>query len=225
MNFKTFESYPEMETAMVSLLGDALAGRLAPPPYAVMLTGGRTPLPIYARLAASGLRAHPEVYVVLSDERYVSPGDAAHNFSGIVPALDAMGVSRQRRLVPRTELPLDQAVAIFDADLWTTLGLAPLQFALLGMGADGHVAGLFTDDDVRRGEGDCAVAVSRPDGMRGISVSASVLGGVAQVVLFVQGADKGPAVAALGRAPNTLIAGRVLGACPRLDVWYCMEAG
>ena len=80
------------------------------------------------------------------DERAVPPSDAASNF-GVASRLwlrhvpvDAARVHRMRGELP----DLDEAARTYAIDLTGTLGAPPrLDLALLGVGADGHVASVF----------------------------------------------------------------------------------
>jgi 6-phosphogluconolactonase len=95
------------------------------------LAGGRTPLPVYARLAAS---AHARSIVAIpTDERCVAHDHPACNLRALRAAFGGSGVDT---------LPLTSPDGAPDA---TPLAAhaQPFDAVLLGMGADGHFASLF----------------------------------------------------------------------------------
>ena len=96
-------------------------------------------------------------------------------------------------------------------------GRIPL--GLLGMGADGHTASLFTTEDLERAEGHLVIVVDRPDGMQGISVTPALLQKIDRIIFLITGADKAPMVNRLLQAPETLTAGLAIRHCKQVEVW------
>lgn len=95
------------------------------------LAGGRTPLPVYARLAAS---AHAHAIVAIpTDERCVPHDHPLCNLSALRAAFDGSGIDT---------LPLTAADGAPDL---AAIATHPRDFdaVLLGMGADGHFSSLF----------------------------------------------------------------------------------
>ena len=102
------------------------------------LAGGRTPLPIYARLAASSDAAN--VTAVPTDERCVPHDHPACNLHALRNAFagsDGTVVTSLTRDDGDIEASLRQARALL------ALNPQPFDAVLLGMGADGHFASLF----------------------------------------------------------------------------------
>ena len=97
-----------------------------------------------------------------------------------------------------------------------------LHLALLGLGEDGHTAGLFGGvRDVP--EGRYAVAVERPDGLEGVTVTPEVLRRARHVLFFVAGEGKREVVERLQSAPRSLAAGRAVEGHPSCEVWYTVH--
>ena len=102
------------------------------------LAGGRTPLPIYARLAASA--AAGNITVVPTDERCVPHDHPACNLQALRSAFagsESIVVTSLTRGDGDIDASLKQSRALL------ALNPQPFDAVLLGMGADGHFASLF----------------------------------------------------------------------------------
>jgi 6-phosphogluconolactonase len=212
-----FASRAELEAALTQRLLGALATR---GPSALMLSGGSTPMPAY-RAAARALGAHDDrLHVLFSDDRYVPADAAASNFFQTRPLLDALDLPDESLLRVRTQLTLQAAAQDYDRQLATLLSAGVhIGLGLLGLGADGHTASLFSAADLERGRGRYAVAVERPDGMSAVSVTAGLLATVREPVFVVAGADKADAVTRLIRGDPTLIAWQAVQGCEQVELW------
>lgn len=220
MKLCRFASPEELTDAVVALLARHLAPHPSPRWRAVMLSGGRTPLPAYRALAAEGVVAAPELRFLLSDERYVPPTHPDSNFRPLADLFTALSVPGDRLLRVNTSLPLDEAAEQYHRDLQALLqGGAHFTVGLLGLGADGHTASLFSPADVRRGAGRLAVAVRRPEPPHRISVTPGLLQHVEEIVFLVAGSDKTTVVQKLLDEPESLPAGLAVAGCRNVSVW------
>lgn len=118
--------------------------------FALVLTGGSTPRPVYEKLAAADRRALPwsRVHFFWTDERCVAPDHADSNFGMASTALlEPLGVKRdQIHRIPAEEGPVQGALRYEDSLRAFFGSAAPcpaFDLALLGLGSDGHVASLF----------------------------------------------------------------------------------
>ena len=209
-------------------LTDALAEQLAPSPAprgragvgAVMLSGGHAPRPVYDLLAIQTFPHSANLRVLYSDERYVPAISDASNYHASRPYLKALALPEEHILRVRTELPLEEAATDYESRLQSLLNTnVPIHLGLLGMGADGHTASLFTPADLERARGHLAISVQRPDGMQAVSVTPELLRHVERLLMVVVGAEKRDALAALLRRDPELIAWRVLKGCRNIEVW------
>ena len=109
----------------------------------IALSGGKTPIPIYAKLAAAKLD-WKRVTIVPTDERVVPLGDPLSNVTMIGKTFIPKG-ARVMPIVPNATADYKAAGRSADAlmqDLhW------PLDLCLLGMGEDGHTASIFPGPD------------------------------------------------------------------------------
>ncbi len=109
----------------------------------IALPGGRTPAPIYDRLAKAKLD-WKRVTIVPTDERVVPLGDPMSNVTMIAKAFLPRG-ARVMPVVPNATADYKAAGRSADAlmqDLhW------PLDLCLLGVGGDGHTASIFPGPD------------------------------------------------------------------------------
>jgi 6-phosphogluconolactonase len=188
------------------------------PFFALALTGGRTPAPLYRKLldpAYADAVDWSRVKVFFGDERAVPPGHLDSNYgmargawlgAGRVPkenvfrmegedageAGDWAEAARRYEAVLRREVP-----AGLD-------GVPALDLALLGMGDDGHVASLFPGTDALEETRALVVAnvVPRLRTTR-LTVTWPILAAAREVWLLVTGANKAERVVeALGWRPG-----------------------
>lgn len=217
---RAFPSSGELAAALATELHALLAASRGAP-VALMLAGGRTPLAAYAGLAR--LPALPPSHgarILLSDERVVPPDDPRCNARSVWPPLSAIGLRPAQAVLVDGRLDPAAAAAQFDGQLAALLAAgAGLPLGLLGLGADGHTAGLFSAAQVRAGRGRWAQAVERPDGMAGVSVTADFLARIAQVRFVVTGAEKRDVLQRLRAAPLELAAGHAVAGCRAVEIW------
>ena len=108
------------------------------------LPGGRTPQPIFAKLAAASL-PWKKVTIIPTDDRLVPMQDERSNVRAIAQAFLRAGA----RVVPiATEIP-DHKLAGNSADARLQDLPWPPDLCWLGMGEDGHVASIFAGPDLQ----------------------------------------------------------------------------
>lgn len=214
---RVFRSRTTLDAALAERLARALA---APGASAVMLSGGNTPLPAYRALAQQPLRHDDRLHVLFTDERYVPADSPASNYYQCKPLLDVLALPEEALLRVHTELPLDEAAARYERELTTLLSSGVrIGLGLLGLGADGHTASLFSAQDLERARGRYALPVQRPDGMAAVSVTPDLLATVREPVFVVAGADKAAAVHSLAQQDRALVAWRAVQGCADVELW------
>jgi len=109
----------------------------------IALAGGKTPLPIYEKLAATKLD-WKRVTIIPTDERIVPLGDKLSNITAIGKAFLPKGA----RVIPIvSEAAKDYRAAGKAADARLADHHWPLDLCLLGVGEDGHTASIFPGPD------------------------------------------------------------------------------
>jgi len=213
---RPFDSRTAFDTAVEQRLGQALA---AAGPSAVMLSGGTTPLPAYRALGSRTLPHDERLHILFSDERYVPSDSEASNYHRTRPLLDTLALPPQQLLRVRTELPLEQAAQEYEQALASLLksGIR-ITLGLLGLGADGHTASLFSAADLARASGRLAIPVQRPDGMSAVSVTPGLLAQVDVLLFLVAGGGKEQALQAF-EAQGQVTAWRAVHDCAQVELW------
>ncbi len=214
-----FDSRAELDAALGVRLRAALTARGA---SAVMLAGGSTPLPAY-RAIARQMGAHDDrLHVLFSDDRYVAAEAAASNYFQSRPLLDVLGLPAESLLRVNTQLPLPEAAADYDQALATLLSSGVrIGLGLLGLGADGHTASLFTPADLERARGHYAIAVQRPDGLSAVSVTPELIATIGAPLFVLAGQDKQEPLRRMLAHDDTLVAWRAVQGCAQVEVWAC----
>ena len=213
-------------TALEAALTERLAAAIgAPAGGAIMLSGGSTPLPAYRALGARPPPHAATLTVLFSDDRYVPADSPASNYCQSRPLLDALRLPEARLLRVRTELPLAEAAADYERRLDELIGAGGrIELGLLGLGAEGHTASLFSAADLERARGHRAIPVQRPDGLSAVSVTPELLAHVREPVFVVAGAGKRAAVAALLARDPKLIGWAAVQGCASVGLWLDDEA-
>jgi 6-phosphogluconolactonase len=218
---RRFSSRAALDAALEERLARAIA---ASGSNAIMLSGGTTPLPAYRALGSRVLPHDERLHIFFSDERYVPSDSQASNYFRSRPLLDALALPPEKLLRVRTELPLAQAAEDYERALGAMLSSGVrVSLGLLGLGADGHTASLFSVADLARARGQLAIAVQRPDGMSAVSVTPQLLAQVEQLLFVVVADGKREAISALEAHDANLTAWRAVQECPAVELWVDLD--
>lgn len=139
-----YDDAAEMADAVAGDIGFIIESAIDARGAAVIaLAGGKTPVPVYEKLAATKLD-WKRVTIIPTDERIVPLGDALSNVTMIGKTFLPRG-ARVIPIVPKATDDYKAAGRSADAlmqDLhW------PLDLCLLGVGGDGHTASIFPGPD------------------------------------------------------------------------------
>ncbi len=189
------EAFASLDAA-AEAAAHAIAAQLRPPgPRRMVATGGRTPGPVYDRLAKVDLD-WSRVTVTLSDERFVDPSSHDSNERLVRDRLlkDHAAGAQFAPLKGKGAGPMVDAAAAEPR----IRALLPFDVVMLGMGEDGHVGSMFP------GMQDLAAALN-PAGRRlvigvakapdppqlpRISLTAAAMLDSRLIVIFATGAEK-----------------------------------
>ena len=156
----------------------------------IALSGGSAPPPAYRRAAElEGDWSRAALW--WGDDRCVPPEDERSNFRLAKESL-LDRLQKQPRAVHRILGELDPSAAAEAYDALTD-GLE-LDLAHMGVGPDGHTASLFPRAPALAGRSRRAVAVERPDGLWGVTLTIPTLSAAALVLFHVVGEEKADAV-------------------------------
>ncbi|MCE1196565.1 6-phosphogluconolactonase, partial [bacterium] len=166
---------------------------------------------VAASPAVAGLAARIGLHFWVGDERGVPADSPDRNGAAIAAALAGARVALHRW----PEGDRAAACALYAEEILTALGPVPVfDLAILGMGADGHTAGLFSMDQVRASEapGILTLATQAPSPPRDrMTIGAALLRRSRSVVVLLRGGAKADALRAAleGRpCPAASVAGR-----------------
>lgn len=193
---------------IVHLSGEAICSRGE---FALCLTGGNTPAPVY-ELIANRFKLSVDwnaVQLFWGDERCVAPNDPASNYAMAARTmLDTLKLPATQIHRMRGEDEPEAAALAYENELRECFGLEAGEFprfdlVLLGVGDNVHIASLFPGSpSLHEGERlAVAVTVDAPQRRR-ITLTPPVLNNAARVMFIVSGADKAAAVKAALEGPR-----------------------
>ena len=216
---RRFEDTHALRRAVAQRLADEITHD-TDSPFAILLSGGSTPFPAYRDVAEQRLTASSNLHVGFTDDRYVSPDSSHSNYRNTRPLIQSLGLSETRVLRVRTELPLGDAASDYEDQFNRFLaGGGRIPLAYLGLGADGHTCSLFLRKQVDQSRGHMAIAVHRPDGRNGVTVTPELLQRVATLVFLVSGEEKQSALRDLVTSGASSVAAVVVAGHPSVEVW------
>jgi 6-phosphogluconolactonase len=154
-----YDSIDEMAEAVAGDIGFIVESALdARGSCLLALPGGRTPQPIFAKLAEASL-PWKKVTIIPTDDRLVPMQDERSNVRAIAQAFLRAGA----RVVPIAAEIADHKLAGNSADARLQDLAWPPDLCWLGMGDDGHVASIFAGPDL-------ADALDAPKARRAVGV-------------------------------------------------------
>jgi 6-phosphogluconolactonase len=188
----------------------------------LVLTGGTTAEKVYVELG-KGSVPWSRLEILFSDERCVPPGDPASNFT-MAERLLFSGSAPKTIHRMRGEDPPEHAASQYDTEIRTVVS-AGLDVALVGMGADAHVCAMFPGSRAVDEKQQLCLAVDRPDGMTGLTLTPPALLGARKVLLIVTGQGKAATVKRVieGNESVTSAPVRILAGHP--DVTFLLDQG
>ena len=165
------------------------------------LAGGKTPEPLYRALAAAPALAVASgdilIHLWVGDEREVPPDSDLRNGKMIASIFGAGTAANAWKRPPVLHLwPSGRGEAVRGAyarELLEVVG-QPLIFdlSILGMGNDGHTAGLFSVDEARERSDSIVLSTLAPaEPKRRMTLSAEALGDARRVLVLIRGPEKG----------------------------------
>jgi 6-phosphogluconolactonase len=180
----------------------------------IVITGGPIAARVYPELVRRGATTGATVW--FSDERCVPPDDPRSNYHlARETFLEPARIARVERM--RGEDPPEVAARLYDARVAVAASRG-FGLLLLALGEGAHLAALFAGSlAVREREHHC-VAVERPDGLAGVTLTPRALGAARRTLVLASGA---PSAADLARTlrssePPELCPARLLVANPEV---------
>ena len=189
-------------------------------PRAVMLSGGSTPLAAYKQLANVSWSAKPApLFGFLSDERYVPTDDPDFNFSYAEPFLRTVNSEPGAHLALDPTIAPEEAARVYGNQVGALIERAAFDQGFLGMGADGHTAGLFTSTQFETPAASGAVSLHRPDDRVGITLSADLIVRARNLAFVVGGQGKRRRLREICQDPSSAVAGLMAIKHGKAELW------
>ena len=164
----------------------------------IAIAGGRTLRPVLQRLAQAAGIDWSRVWLTWCDERCVSPSSPESNYGQAKEDLVRRVPLVQEHVIriPGELRPVD-AADTYEVALRRLLGASGrLDVVVLGLGADGHVASLFPDQQALREDRRWAIPVHAPaDPPWRVTMTTPILRAARTGMVIASGSDKAPAVA------------------------------
>jgi 6-phosphogluconolactonase len=214
-----FETAEALFDAVLHLVTPVLRN---PGPTAVMVPGGRTPVPLFDALTSKPIVPGSGLHLGYTDERHVPETDPQSNYALTVAMIHALKLPPARVLKVRTELSLEDAAARYH-ETWRTFFFTggTIRLALLGLGDDGHTCSLFTPEQVRSCDPDrYAAPVLRDTGPHRVTVTPALLQRVEHIIFLAAGQEKAAVVEAMFREPDTVTAALAVRDAPQVSLWH-----
>jgi 6-phosphogluconolactonase len=216
---KRFRSRDDLYQAVTELLAIQITKSFGKP-HGVMLSGGKTPMPIYELLAGKRIKAAADFFLMYSDERMVPEASLESNYGSTRFLVQALGMAEESVLKVQTGLELKRAGEQYGAALGRFIKSGGrITVGLLGLGADGHTASLFSEKDVGAGVGSFAVGIRRAEKPDRVSVTPALLKRVETLIFVVVGVDKQKAVETLLKQPERCAAGMAVHEAKSVQLW------
>lgn len=219
IHLRRFVGTEEFRKAFLQTLQEELQ-RTSSSPAAVIIPGGRTPLPVFDAIVRKPFQIATAAHIIYTDDRHVPEDSPESNYGASRPMLRTLQIPPERTIRVHTELPLAAAAERYHMDLKSFLEAGGrIGVAFLGLGPDGHTCSLFSQADLDRGRNRYAVAVERPSGPHRVSVTPALLEETKRVILLAAGSDKHAVADQLLRDPASVIAGRAVTGCANVELW------
>ena len=173
--------------------------------FSLALAGGSTPLETYRLIGLDPAFPWGATQIFWGDERCVPPGHPYSNRGAAMKALGPPEALPQDNIHPiRGQLSPPEAAQDYQWRLkgfFTEQGRPAFDLVLLGLGPDGHVAGLFPGSPGLAGGNAWVIPVAAPVSVEPqvprVSLTLWAINQARQVLLLVCGAAKAPVVARL----------------------------
>lgn len=114
--------------------------------FAVALSGGSTPKPVYEIICRSKKIDWSKVWLFWSDERAVSPDSSESNYHMVMEAgFQHLSIPKAQIFRMRAEKEIQKGAKMYEEAIHTHLVPSLFDLVLLGLGEDGHTASLFPE--------------------------------------------------------------------------------
>jgi len=220
IKLKTFKTGNSLIKAAADLLREHMQIQ-SNCPHAIMLSGGRTPIPVYKEITLHPSTVSDNLHIMMSDERMAPENSPENNFHNTAEMLSALCIGNNKILKVNTSLPPETAATQYNDEISLFFRHnGRLTLALLGIGIDGHTASIFRSDDIEKSRNRYAIPVTGIASLDRVSTTPETISKAEKVVFLVIGNDKESVITKLMDNPDSVIAGQITKDIRNTELWY-----
>lgn len=193
----------------------------------ILLSGGQTPLPFYEKLSHNAVIDWSKIEIYQSDERYLSDESQDSNQKQISKSFENSLSEIKELNFFNTKLPIDIATRDYGEKLETLDG-PYFDFAILGIGEDGHIASLFPEGDYLQHQDVTVIETEAPLGIAGkqrMSLTIESILNTTEILVILTGARKEYILGELleGKKTASEFPAKFLLAHPNVNIFQCLQ--
>lgn len=194
----------------------------------MLLSGGKTPMPIYKILGNNGAIDWNNLELFCSDERCVPATDPNSNQGNIIKSLSNMVIDNCREVnFFDTSCEIEECVKSY-IDKLEALDDVWFDIAVLGLGADGNIASLFPNNEYLRHHDNSVIATIAPKTesiSQRVSLTVESILNSREILIVLNGDNKINVLSELleGHQKATEFPAKFLLSHPKVSIFCCFQ--
>jgi 6-phosphogluconolactonase len=192
----------------------------------LLLAGGNSPLPVYQKLGKSPIIKWESVELFQSDERFTPATNDKSNQYNIIKSLtpETINLCREANFID-TSTTIDNAISDYEERLDSLDGIW-FDLVVLGIGSDGHIASLFTNEDIKSKKQVLHTKSNNAELVNDrVSLSVESILNSREIIVLLTGESKTGIVGEIveGNLPASQFPAKILYTHPRVSMFFCLQ--